>query len=104
MIVAAGAADPCEGVAVDAEMTPGPAAAQASASGVSTCLCVKEGHAGLQQVGTFRGGVFMPRGLTVCAICDGTALSPRARREGITVPSEPPMTADLEALLEELGS
>ncbi len=105
-MIAAGSADPCEGVAVESETTPGPGLAQASASGVSTtkptCLCIKEGHSGLQPVGTFRNGVFVPQGLAPCTICDGTGISPRARREGATEPSEPPMTDDLSALLESL--
>jgi hypothetical protein len=95
------AIDPCEGVAA---AVPPDQGSLASASGVAaskrpTCLCVKEGMPGLQRVGHFSAGKFVTTDITPCNLCDGTAISPRARKEaerrGVKPePSEPPMNLD----------
>jgi hypothetical protein len=105
------AIDPCEGVAAAVPQDQG---SLASASGVAaskrpTCLCVKEGMPGLQRVGHFSAGTFVTTDIAPCNLCDGTAISPRARKEaerrGVKPePSEPPMTVDdLARVAEELA-
>lgn len=49
----------------------------------ATCLCVAEGHSGLQDVGHYVDGVYVLTGEITCRICDGTGISPRARGERV---------------------
>ena len=48
-----------------------------------TCLCITEGHPGLQDVGYYdgAGSPFKKTGETTCLICEGTTLSPRTVQE-----------------------
>jgi hypothetical protein len=45
-----------------------------------SCLCVREGHPGRQDVGHYDNGVYVKTGDKPCMICDGTGVSPALHR------------------------
>jgi len=47
----------------------------------ATCLCVQEEHPGKQDVGYHTPETYVKTGETVCRICCGSGVSPRAKQD-----------------------